>query len=425
MQGRIWATFERLVPRGVVAASTMCAAIVTDPHSLGLYSWATLSLTLFGAFTDGAISHLATVFAQTHKGRAFLRRYMLAVGALGVLWMTVSLAIVASVFGGDSDIADFLPLMPLAFVPLAQALAVQSAADIQREELWRKLSLFRAVGAAVGAAVGIPLVFAFRSVVGACAAMLISEAVYTLLVRSYAHINLRATSLAGAEDGHRSQWTMYRDVMQLVVFGWLQGNLERGLLGMWAGTSALGIYTLGSAVARSAGDAISIAEANVLRVRIDRTNSASDREIRLLYGRNIISGMFITTTSAAIVTALSLGALPHILGPQWTAATEVIPIISLSAIPLTIAVCSTPVHVARKNSRILYIAPATCLLFAPFVALAAMSSLTLAAWIVLFRECAMVLINAIMMKRAAPVRELTLAMTVVLSGALAVFVLIH
>ena len=98
------------------------------------------------------------------------------------------------------------------------------------------------------------------------------------------------------------------------------------------------------------------------------------------------------------------------------------PILALSAIPLAVAASSAPVHIHRGKARIAYIAPAICLIFAPLIALAAMKSLLIAAWLVLLRECVLALLQSLLMGRLAPWREIGFVMLTVAAGSLAVFV---
>jgi len=130
-------------------------------------------------------------------------------------------------------------------------------------------------------------------------------------------------------------------------------------------------------------------------------------------------GLLLTVSNAIVVIVLAIYVLPHFLGPKWTAALQMVPVLALSAIPLAIAASSAPVHIHKGNARVAYIAPLVCLVLAPLIALAAMNSLVMAAWIVLLRECVLALLQSLLMGRSAPWREIGFAMLAVAVGAMA------
>lgn len=341
--------------------------------------------------------------------------------------MTVSVWIIAGAFGKDSTGTDFLSLAPLVFVPLARAIAIQPTAVLQHQESWRRVSAYRITGAVMGATIGLPIVLATRSIVGASTAWMTSEITYTLIICMSLALKKKSAGrqsvLTPSDDGGGrtiGYWSTYVHMALYSTLGWLQGQSERVLLGMWAGTSALGAYSLGTAIGRSAGDAIALSQPVVLRVDLSRSEPTSDCEIKRILGRNIRGGLLLTVASAIAVIIISVYLLPPLLGPSWSTALRMGPILALSAIPLAISASSAPVHIQMGKARIAYIAPAISLLFAPVVAVGAINSLTLAAWIVLLRECVLALMQSVLMRRAAPWREVSLALVIVALGSLAV-----
>ena len=421
MLRRIWAAVEVVIPRGLVAASTIVAAAVTNPHAIGMLSWASLSLTLYLALADAPIRHVAISAIQTTDGRHFLRRYTLLSSSVGFLFMTIAIWVIADVFGVDTARGDFLSLAPLILVPVARAVAVVPTAVSQRDGWWGRISLYRTIGAVVGAAVGLPIVFIDRSIVGASIAFALSEITYAIIVTIVVAGRGGAPS-DGNSNPHESGQDFivaYRHMTLYAAIGWLQGLSERVLVGLWAGTGALGVYSLGSAVGRSSGDAIAASQPTVLRTDLAQSAPRSDSEIRSMLGRNLRGSLVLTVSNAIVVIVVAIYALPHFLGPNWTAALQMVPILALSAIPLAIAASSAPVHVHRGNARVAYIAPSVCLIFAPLIALAAMNSLVIAACIVLLRECVLALLQSLLMGRSAPWREIGFAMLAVAVGAVA------
>jgi O-antigen/teichoic acid export membrane protein len=204
------------------------------------------------------------------------------------------------------------------------------------------------------------------------------------------------------------------------TLGWLSGQSERVLLGMWAGTAALGAYSFGSAVGRSAGEAIAASQPTVLRADLSRGDAPSNYELRQILGRNLRGGLYLTVGNAIAIIFISTFILPAVIDEQWNSALQMAPILALSAIPSAVAQSTAPVFIQKGRAQISYIAPAICLFFAPLVAVAALSSLTLAAWAVLLRECVLATIQSILLGRATPWPEVWLALTLVAAGSLTV-----
>jgi O-antigen/teichoic acid export membrane protein len=417
---RFWAAFERIIPRGVVALATVSAAAVTDPHSLGLYSWAILALSLYGAITDLPVRHIAVAHVGSSVGETFLRRYALVSGSIGLLSMTAACWMVANLFGHDDSVTrSFLSLVPLALVPPAQAFSTQPTAVLQRDGLWAEVSGCRTIASIFGAGIGVPLVFVTHSIVGASLAIMTSEVAYTALVWFFARRKANAQNVGTTTD-RIGYWSTWAHMSVYSVLGWLQSQSERGFLGLWAGTSALGTYSLGTAIGRSAGDAIAASQASILRVDLSTKAAYSDLEIRTVVGRNLRTVTPIAAVSAVVVIAVTKFVLAPLLGLEWASALAMVPILALTGIPLAVAASSAPVHIQRGRANVAYLAPALCLLFAPFVGIAATNSLTLAAWVVLARECVLALTQSVVMGKATPWREVAVAALTVSLGALAV-----
>lgn len=301
-------------------------------------------------------------------------------------------------------------LLPLMLVPPAQALAVRPTAELQLLGLWGSVSIWRTVGSLVGVGVGVPIVLLTHSVLGACLAIAAAEVLNTALVYSFAKRHrYKLAVMAQRNPRPTDSWSTYRHMALYSALGWLQAQSGRVFLGAWAGTSALGSYSLGSSIGRSAGDAIAQSQANVLRVDLSRSAAVQDSAIREILRRNIRASMFLGAVSALAAVVISDLVFVRILGPEWYAALQMVPILAITAIPIAIAASSAPVHIHRGNSRIAWVAPAVCLLTAPLVALAAVSSLTLAAWVVLLRECLLAGLQAVFMGPATPWREIGFA----------------
>lgn len=425
---RIWAALERIIPRGLLAGSTIAAAFVTDPYAIGVYTWAALALTLFSALTDTPIQHVAMISIGSPDGREFLRRYAFLASFAGVFFMAISIWLISYFASPHSVYTEFFRLSPFILAPIARSVAAQKTAVLQFRGLWRKVTESRFYGAIIGAAIGLPIVFIDKSILGACITVTASEICYTALV--FAAVNRLQD---GEEDKAPGQHAnnasphpsfnhkaTYRHMVMFSTFGWLSGQAERVLLGAWAGTGALGTYSFGTAIGRSAGEAIAASQPGVLRADLTRADAHSAGEIRSILSRNLRGGLYLTAGNASAVILISIYVLPTFLADQWSSAIAMASILALSSIPSAVAQSTAPVFVQKQRAQLSYIAPAILLVFAPIVAIAAINSLTLAAWSVLLRECMLATIQSLLIGRATPWREVILAFLVVACGSVLV-----
>jgi len=413
---RIWATAERVIPRGLVAVTTIVAAAATDPFAMGIYSWAVLAATFFGSLTELPMRQLAIAHVGSRSGRGLMRRAALITGFAGSGFMLLSIFLISG-FSEDRN-STFFSLVPLIGVPAALAAAVQSTAQLQRVGLWGQISSVRFGSSLVAAAIGVLITLATESIVGASIAVTLSELLYAIFIGIAARRRNAAQPLSDSGDGVPVSvfWSSFRHMALFGSVGWLQSQSERCLIGIWAGTGALGLYSLAYAAARSAGEAIATSQANVLRVDLLAGRVRSDSDIRAVLGRTLRLELLLISGAAVAAVFGSRYALAPFLGPEWESALQMVPILVISTIPVAIATSSAPVHMQRGRSRVAFVAPTICLAFAPVVALAAVSSLTLAAWFCLLRECVLALIQSVLMMRATPWREVGLAAGLVAVG---------
>lgn len=428
---RVWAALERIIPRGLLAGSTITAAFVTDPYAIGLYTWAALALTLLSALTDTPIQHVSIISIKSLSGRRFLRRYEYLSAVLGVLFIAASIWLISAFAGHESVQKGFVSLWPLILVPLARSFSARPTAELQYSDSWRSVMLCRFYGALIGAGIGLPLVLVSKSIFGACTTLAVSEISYTLFTLaatrargSLLRIPSSDQSAADTQPPAFRNWPTYRHMAMFSTFGWFSGQLERVLLGAWAGTSALGAYSLGIAIGRSAGDAIAASQPGVLRAELARVGAENDEQLRKLLGANVRGGLYLTVGNAFAVVLGSVFVLPLLLGPEWNSALQMAPILALSAIPAAVAQSTAPVFIQMRKAHLSYIAPAILLVFAPVVAWMAIESLVSAAWVALLRECMLAAIQALILGRATPWREVWLASLAVIAGATAVLKLL-
>ncbi|MBU3749050.1 MAG: hypothetical protein FGM52_01125 [Mycobacterium sp.] len=398
----------------------MIAAAVTDPFQMGIYAWGFLAVSFIGSFSDYPMRICALQLTASTEGRRFLRRQTVVIGTASFAVLVCALCAIPTITGAESQFKTFCSLAPMLAVPVAWSASILPTIMLQIGGEWGRVSLARAISAIVGSGVGIPIVLATRSIIGPCTAVAIAELVYVLLIRRSRPREEESLQFC-PDSAHAKEvaefWPTYRHMALYASFGWLQGSADRWLIGLWAGTGALGIYSLGSAIGRSLGEVVAISQEGVVRVDLHARQARSDELIKQVLGRHLRATLLLSLATGVATIVFAELVFAPILGPQWNVALQLVPIFVLSTLPLAIACQSGPVHVQRGRSRIAAIAPGVCIAFAPLVGLAATHSLIAATWVYLIRECFFAGIQVSLLGRARPWLEVAAAAGIVTAGA--------
>lgn len=416
-----WAALERILPRALMALTSIVVAAVTSPGAVGAYAWGVLVLTLFQSLTDQPVRHVAIQSIGHKRGEGFLTSYAWLSSVVGAVIIGATAVIVDRLLVVPSSIPLFASLIPLAAVPTAMACAVRATARMQLANRWGAISLWRAVSSGVGVAVGAPTAIATQSILGASLTVLVSEGVFALaVVLSARRVNL--PEMIDAESPARGSF-LHMQIYSML--GWSQSQLDRVFIGLFAATSALGGYSLASAVGRSAGDALGASQAAILRRDLSSMKSLDERDqVRSLLRKQFSMGSVLAFGGAIATIGATLFVLRPILGSEWSAALAMVPILSLSAIPSVISWSSAPIHIYSRRSGRSILAPVAGVLVAPLVALAALYSLPMAAWVILAREVVMALVQVSLMGRLAPWRRVAMIFILLAAVATAVQVFV-
>ncbi|MGZ0069651.1 oligosaccharide flippase family protein [Microbacterium arborescens] len=327
----------------------------------------------------------------------------LSLVALLVAWLTNEWALVLSA-------------APLLLVPLVNVRSVRTTAFMQVAAQWRSLAVIQASAAGLSLLVSVPLLLAFDSLLGPALQLLITELLFALMVARRASrfgIKERAMLLP---EGERLGPT-FGHLSAQAALGWIQGQADRILLGAFAGSAALGSYSFALALGRNPGDAISVASANVSRATV--VAQSDEDEARQVLDRFLVKALL---ASAVIVLGLAVGVqvlLPLFLdATSWGEAIRAAGPILLSTVATVYAWSLSPVLIQFGAGRLLTGVKLIGLLFAPLIALAATSSLELAAWLLLARETVMMLAAVAVRWRLAPRRALAVALVGLVLGSL-------
>jgi O-antigen/teichoic acid export membrane protein len=199
----------------------------------------------------------------------------------------------------------------------------------------------------------------------------------------------------------------FKHVAAYSGLGWLQAQSDRVAVGAAAGPSILGVYSLAWSVARSIGDGLALSTANVLRASIATVSSleAVRSTSTALLGRALV----LSTAIAAGISTVAILILEPLLPRAWDEALDIVPVLALSTIPTAIAWSLTVVLIQTGRVRMAVPIKTLGVLAAAPIAVAAMSSLTLAAWFAAGRELALMLMLAASGRDATPWRVVRLA----------------
>lgn len=361
----------------------LLAAIFVSPEVLGLYTWAILGLTLLQSIFDVAVRQVAVGALGSRSGLGFLRRYARVYAVAGPLVMG---AIIFALLATHSPRlhASIWVLAPLLLAPLAMAVSTKSIAVLQAVGRWKTLASLQSLAVIGSLALSLPILLITRSIIGCVLQVTVVEVILAGLVTWKAgseKVRLAALKSTRTPD-QADTLSRFKAASIYSALGWGQGQSDRVLIGILAGTARLGQYNLAWSVSRSLGDAVTNATINVIRPKILEGDGRSSPVVERLLARA-------TMLVAGTVTLTILGTefiLKPILGADWTNALEAVPIMALCTFPQVFAFSAT--IFLTKMGKLKWGIPAKILglVLAGPIALAAIESLTFAAWLAVFRE---------------------------------------
>lgn len=408
-----WAFFERVLPRLASAVLLLLLAAITSPQEVGLFNWATILYTAVMAVTDGAVRQIVLGAVSHPEGRLFLRRYRkVAMAASTVCLSAGFLGLYLYLPQGQKN--NVVLLVPMMIGPILSIINISNLGLLQQGQQWRKLAAGQLLAAMASLLVAVPVILLSQSVLGCVLGLIIAEGTFVIWCR----VNVRRMKLAAdVKDRPLRETSFARSFRQMAIYSglaWIQGQTDRILIGLLAGTAALGVFSLASALARSAGDALASSNTNLLRAEISalpggvQSRAASRRRSKLIEN-NLVRGMGLaaaTTISVSVVTALYIGPL---LGDEWKPAIAIVPILALVAIPSSLSWSAAVLHISNNTGARAPLAPIVGVALAVPTAILATTSLPAAATLVVLREFALVLVAYGAIGRNAPWRCLAIA----------------
>lgn len=398
MRDQVAALVERALPRAFSAVVMLMFAALTDPSTVGIYGIVTLMYTAAQATTDTAVRQVLLRAVSEPAGEAFLRNYQRFAPILSSAAI-LGLLIAMKLTGVVPTWTMALELSPIAVAPWFAAWGIPAVGTLQALGRWRTLAQGQLLASFISLAVSVPLMLTTRSVVGPSLQLLLMEAVLAVWCVRAAR-GLQAPIAASPATTR----TLRADMTSMSAFSfvaWAQGQAERALMVIFVGTSALGSYTTASAIARAPGDALAASTANVVRTAV--APARSPREVRDAAEKALMRAMVLAAAAVA-VSVVAAYFLRAPLGPQWSEALAIVPILAISAFPSMLSWTSAVLQVRVGRAWQTLWAPLVGLLFAVGIAAAAAHSLPLASYLVVARDLAVVTVGFLLIRNAAPWR---------------------
>lgn len=395
MIAHLFALTERLLPRLLAAGMVFVLAALTNPGVVGVYTAATLLYTAIQALSESAVRQ---VLPRVILRQSFMARYISLTSAIACSVLVLGIGAIWLVTRDKSGYAA-LVMLPLALAPALNARGLPAVGQLQANGRWAALARSQLIATFTAFVLTVPITFATGSSLGAALYLPLAEGLNALLAcRASREVATPDQSTLDADPrlGHDLRY------MALYSGGaWLQGQADRVLLGLLSGASTLGTYSVASSLARSLGDPLAASTANLLRVDLSRVGSSVE-EAKSAARRVMLRGLALATGAAVVSVAFARLIAAPILGPQWHAAINVLPILALTCIPsaLNWSGSALQVHLGRARSSLAI--PIVGVLFAPVIAIVATHTLDAAAWIVLAREFAVCITSFAFARRIVP-----------------------
>lgn len=378
----VWSFIERILPRAATALLMFLVALYMPPSALGAYTWVVLGLTLLQSAFDVAVRQVAVSALCSRAGDRFLTRYQWSFGTVGFLFTSAIICALLLTQPPEMRAAIFM-LIPITFAPIAMASGTKAVARLQRAGRWRTLASAQTIAVLTSLAVSLPLLVLTRSILGSALQLVAVEVVFALSA-FWASRKLDSSLTWGVRPPNSSEIrTQFRDASLYSTLGWGQGQSDRVLVGFFAGIAKLGQYNFAWSVSRSLGDAVVNATVNVIRPKI---LEAAPSESNLAAER-LLTRACLLIFGTIVLTILGTQFVLHpILGNRWSDALTAVPVMALCTIPQVFAYSAT-VYLTRAGKLRVGVAPKILgVIMAAPIALLAISSLSLAAWLSVLRE---------------------------------------
>lgn len=317
---QLFSLLERIVYRAANSILALALAYFSGSKELGLFAFGSLALTFILSLTDSPIRQYV---AGHSTGGMLHRNQVVRIALLGLVGSLVLLVLVAVIALLQPDnISAFLKLTPLVPVPLFTCFSMLYQAQIEAEGDWRKIFKLQLASVTLGTAISATLLGSL----GAGAANL-----QTLLAEIFLLTLLSKMRRLPLNVGASSSSSMsIVPPMSSSLFGWLQGQSEKLILGFISGAATLGVYSLAASFSRTLGDAIQSGINNNLRSEIMGKVAVKDSQVAV--EKAVSFGLRIALLQQIFLCALVAPSVGFIFGSSWTGVSELISMMSFSLV---------------------------------------------------------------------------------------------
>ena len=324
LRSAVWVMVESWLVRLVSLAAFLVLARLLTPADFGLMALAGIYLTF------------CTFVIDQGFGTALVQRHDLEPGHLdAVFWaqLAIGVAIAGLTVGAAGWIAGFFAeprltpvLQALAPFPAITALTLVQQAQLRRQFLFRALAIRHVISAAAGAALGIVLAVLGYGVWSLVAQML-SGALVGLVILwrasswrprlAFSPRHLRSLIGFGATVfAHELVWT-------------LAYQIDRLLLGRFAGVGPVGLYTVAQRLVSIVGEVLVVGLQGIVVPIFSRVQHDREALLRGLFRAYRLIA-FIAFPAFAGLALIAPELVAILLGKQWGGA---VPVVQASALP--------------------------------------------------------------------------------------------
>jgi len=296
-----------------------------DPSMFGLFSMTSAAIAIATVFVDSGFSKALVQRRQltaTDISTVFWSSFAMSLLVYAVLFVTAPL--LASAFG-DERLVALLRVIGLA-IPIA-GLSRTAAALLERDLEFRALAVRQLAGAAVGAAVALPMAFA-----GAGVWALAAQAVATAAT-STAVLWIRSPwrpSLAFSRRSLRSMLSFGIHALGIELLAAVQSNIDKFVVAAFFDARTLGYYFIAQ---RATGIVLELVTSVLGRVSLSalsKVQTSRDRLNRVLRQMTLASAT-VALPMFLILAVFAEDVLPVLVGDGWDESVTVFQILTVSS----------------------------------------------------------------------------------------------
>ncbi len=397
-RGLAWTTFERWLTRLVGLATLVVLARLLDVTDFGLIALASASIGVLQVLSEGGFgAYLVHVRSLDQRITSSVHWWALGIAAASTAVLVAAAPLLASAFDEPS-----LKLIVMAMSPLLllNAAAIVPMALLQRGLQFKVLAIRQVAGALIGGTVGISAAVAGWGVWALVAHLLVGSTISTAIL--WIRSSWRPTPVFDWRAA--SDATRYGSrIAAMNLAAALRDQAEAYLIGSFAGTHALGVWTIAkrllSLVVDLCGTVIStVALPAFARMRDDRP-----RLVRA-YTAAVHSSSLLIMPVIAFLAVTSSALVPLLFGSQWSRSGDLAAVMMLGGVFSVLATLDRSVYLAigrpgvelRLVAVIITIHIVTIVLFVG-------SGLVALAWATLIRTALLWPVRALVLRRVAAI----------------------